>query len=219
MRSNGSRSSKSSKDAQAERILESLLIKSKSSLAPKSRKIRKKRSSNQTTRPSFSLTFRTCQNRSRVLEWILPEAPIKKKTRRTRVILRKTAHVPTQTKVLRKKAIPKNKEPEPVNYAVLFETAYQEFMTESSASGSRRVHTTENVPKKAFLARQKQTFSAIEYDPKDNHFYLVSESGHVKKPLFENKGFALSSQPPAFLLPPNFLHNLKNDFALHSLLS
>ena len=217
MRSNGSRSKKHSKDAKAERILQSLILKNKSSLAPSSKKIRKRRRSAQDSH--FELRFRTSQNHRKTLLWIMPTPPSTAK--------RLPAHS-SKTPSARRRPLPllpplpRSRRPstEQVNYADLFETAYQEFKTESSASGSRKpgVTSEELGTEAGSQNRAGDSYSGIEYDPKDNYFYLVCGQNAEKKELFENKGTAGGKGSPCLVINPTVVEGLKKDFALEAFL-
>lgn len=216
MSSNGSRSKKHSKDAQAERILQSLFYKNKSSVAPSSRKIKKKRRS--PPDHGFHLTFRTSQNHRRTLHWVMPQAS----GSRARNGNGPTRVAPKHQKDLKQKLEPKASTGKKgtVNYADLFESAYKVVKSESSGSRSRQQGQvcadlkTENTSQ----TRSNDSFSGIEYDPVDNYFYLVSHQSARKKPLFQNRGLFQPVSKPCLVINPRIVESLKKDFALESFL-
>lgn len=215
MSSNGSRRKKNSKDAKAERILRSLFLKNKSSLAPSSKKIRKKR--RQTQEQSWQLHFRTTLNQRKTLQWVLPQPPSsRKKGSFGNASSKRRRAVPRQEDV-REKPNPFSEE---VNYADLFESAYQVFKSESSASrsGKQVVASSEVKTENASQNRSTDSYSGIEYDPADNYFYLVSHQTPDKRPLFENKGILRPVQKPCLVINPRIVESLKKDYALESFL-
>lgn len=216
MSSNGSRSKKHSKDAQAERILQSLFYKSKSSVAPSSRKIKKKR------RPvpenSFQLTFRTSQNQRRTLHWLLPHLGGSRARNGPALARASLKRQKDSGRAAEAKTVAGNNGT--VNYADLFESAYQVIKSESSASRSRQQAQVSSDPKteNTVQTRSNDFFSGIEYDPVDNYFYLVSHQSSLKKPLFQNKGLFEPVTKPCLVINPRLVESLKKDFALESFL-
>lgn len=212
MRSNGPRSKKTSKDAQAERILQSLFYKSKSSLAPSSRKIRKRRRS--APERSFSLAFRAPNGQRRTLSWLLPAAPENARAKPAKASSRRKREAP-------RAEAPKAKAEAQVNYADLFESAYKVVKSESAGSRSGRQVPGGSEPKTAQSSqtRAHDSFSGIEYDPADNYFYLVSHLSAQKRPLFQNRALFSPAQKPCLVINPRLVESLKKDFALEGFLS
>ena len=214
MSSNGSRSKKHSKDAKAERILQSLFFKNKSSMAPTSKKIRKKRRNN--TEQSVQLHFRNSQNQRRTMQWILPQPPSSRNKNSTPSGINSSKRRKENEKINLQS---KNGSGE-VNYADLFESAYKVIKSESSASRSGKQLPMINDQKtyRNSVSKSNDSFSGIEYDPADNYFYLVSHQTPHKKALFQNKGLFRPVQKPCLVINPRIVESLKKDYALESFL-
>ena len=216
MSSNGSRSTKNSKDAKAERILQSLFYKSKSSVAPSSKKIKKKRRNTQ--QQSVYLYFRTSQNQRKTVHWIMPQSQNSRNRSQTTSAKASLKRKRNAVKSVQSKT--QMKKPVGVNYADLFESAYKVVKSESSGSrsGLQAQVCTEPKTENTTQSRSNDSFSGIEYDPIDNYFYLVSHQSSDKKPLFQNKGLYQPVQKPCLVINPRIVESLKKDFALESFL-
>jgi len=217
MSSNGSRSKKHSKDAKAERILQSLFFKNKSSIAPSSRKIKKKRRNTQ--EQSFQLHFRNAQNQRRTLQWIMPRSQSGRSKNSNSFGVNSSKRKKESQKNGKTNSRSKN-ESGHVNYGDLFESAYKVVKSESSASRSgKQLHAVvDEKTHETSQTRSNDSFSGIEYDPVDNYFYLVSHQTTQKKALFQNKGLFQPVQKPCLVINPRIVETLKKNYALESFL-
>lgn len=225
---NASRSSKQSKDAKAERILQVLSQKNKPSISGSSKKIRKRKRG--PVEDSQTLRFRTRNDQRRHVHWVYPRPRTGYK-----MAPRGTPNeFPTTGKRTRKKGAgqrskaAKNSVPQAnqskeqnVNYAALFASAYAGIKSESSICKSQRRSARESdqkTVKSGSQAVSNDSFSGIEYDPFDNFFYLVSHQNALKKALFENKAISKTVQTPCLVINPRVVESLKKSFALESFL-
>ena len=222
MSSNGSRSKKNSKDEQADRILQSLFLKNKSSMIPSSKKIKKKRRTIQ--EQSVELEFRTANGKQKTLIWIMPKPRNSggqgRRGRTSERSGRRGTRLKTKVKSNGNEDILIKKNEDTVNYADLFESAYKVIKSESSANGSNKQNQVSCDQKTENQSQNKSndSFSGIEYDPLDNYFYLVSHQTPNKKPLFENKGILQPVQRPCLVINPRIVESLKKDYSLESFL-
>lgn len=218
MSSNGSRSKKNSKDEQAERILQSLFLKSKSSMVSSSKKIKKRRKPIQ--EQSVELHFKNSEGQQKTVFWILPKNPRGRTGSRINSGINVLKRRKETNRIKTKKNENKSVSSQPVNYADLFESAYKVIKSESSVSRSLKQNQLSSDLKTENLiqSRSNDSFSGIEYDPLDNYFYLVSHQTPNKKPLFQNKGILQPVQRPSLVINPRIVESLKKDFALESFL-
>lgn len=208
MLNNELRSSKKSKDAQAERIIQSLSQKTRPYISYNSKKIKKKKKI--ILDESFQLIYKSKNGNKKFVNWIMPKSYLKMKENSFK----------TQEK-MRIKEIKYEKSyansNEEVNYAAIFESAYEDLKSESSQSKNIVLgQLTRN--KINDDARVNDSYSSIEYDPIDNYFYLVSNDNSSKKQLFKNKAISIVKQSPCIILNPTIIENLKKSFELDSFL-
>ena len=195
---------KSSKQAKADRIVNSLKMKS-SMLSPVPKKVKKKRRSRQTT---FNyLTYETENGKKKRVCFMFsksgrnPKIPIPKK----------------ETNFLQKRdSFVENSQG---GYGDLFASVYENLKRTSQSQSRKREKTTteDKSQKNEQPLKQKDGFASIEYEPLDNYFYLVGTNPNEKMALFENRGIRKKSLVHNFVINPILLRNLKQDFQLERL--
>jgi hypothetical protein len=208
MISNEVRYSKKSKDAQAERILQSLSQKTRSCLHQNSKKIKKKKKL--VLDDSIQLVYKSKNGHKKFIDWIMPKSSVKIKESTSKV------HnvVPSKKFESDQSGSHLNEE---VNYAAIFESAYEDLKSESSLSkNARKVQQRSHgvTPQ----VRVNDGYSGIEYDPVDNYFYLVSNNNSSKKQFFRNKAISGVKQTPCIVINPRIIEGLKKSFELDSFL-
>lgn len=202
------RYTKKSKDAQAERILQSLSQKTRPCLHQNSKKIKKKKKI--LIDDSIQLIYKSKKGHKKFIDWIMPKSSVKMKENALKV----------QNNIQMKKFESEQSYSNPdqeVNYAAIFESAYEDLKSESSQSKNvRQMQNGNNGVDRQ--VRVNDGYSGIEYDPVDNYFYLVSTSNCNKKQLFKNKAISSVKQTPCIVLNPRIIEGLKKSFELDSFL-
>lgn len=220
MRSNGSRlKNKSSKDAQAERIVRSLSTRVRSGLASSSKKISKRRR-NQNEQPSFSSGSLHYLSSGRVKRVVFNVAG-KGKSHRNNNTTRKSRKSNSSKAKTQTNKENKQKKKKEVSYANLLLDVYEVIKSESSQN--RQSECVVPTPKTSTNLNPKRTgidgFAGIEYDPSDNQFYLFSHTNQARLALFSNKAMEPKPALGGQLLNIRRLEMAKRNFALDSFLS
>ena len=199
---------KKSKQAKADRIVNSLKMKA-SLLSPVTRKIKKKR---RTRQPPQYLTYET-QNG---------------KKKRVCFIFTKSSRKNSGPKFSSQRAVESTNGPKKngsgdnskVGYGDLLFSAYED-LKKNSGANAKKMHQTCNNEKavvKGISTITNDNFAGIEYDPKDNYFYLVGDDPSDKMALFQNQGIKAKKMLMSnFVINPALLKNLKQDFQLEGL--
>jgi hypothetical protein len=200
---------KKSKQAKADRIVNSLKMKA-SLLSPVTRKIKKKRRTRQA--PLHYLTYETQNGKKKKVCFIFTRSSRKNsgpKYSAQRAV--ESTHVP-------KKTAPVNISQ--VGYGDLLFSAYEDLKkkSESNLKIVDQSSTNNKSSVKGMSMNTSDNFAGIEYDPKDNYFYLVGNDPSDKMALFENQGVkAKKMLVNNFVINPALLKNLKQDFQLEGL--
>ena len=201
---------KKSKQAKADRIVNSLKMKS-SMLSPVTRKIKKKRRGRQ--QPLNYLTYETQNGRKKKVCFIFKRTS-RKNSGPKHSSLRNT-EIPVPVK---KKA---SIVPSQGGYGDLLFSVYENLKKQSeSAPKNLDKPSTDDKSHGKVVTDEKDNFASIEYDPIDNYFYLIGNNPADKMALFENQGMKHRKMVlHNFVINPVLLKNLKKDFQLEGLFS
>ena len=220
MRSNGSRlKTKSSKDAQAERIVRSLTTRARSGLASSSKKISKRRR-NHNDQPPYSsgpLHYSLGGRTKRVIFSVAGKGKSVRNHNGSRKSRKSNSSKPKTQPNKENKQKKKNE----VSYANLLLDVYEVIKSESSQN--RQSECAVPTPKASTNHNPKRSgidgFAGIEYDPSDNQFYLFSHTNQARLALFSNKAMEPKACVGGKLLNIRRLEMVKRNFALDSFLS
>ena len=208
MMKNELRSSKRSKDAQAERILQSLSQKTRSTLNPYSKKIKKKKKS--ILDESIRLCYKLNDGTKKYMQWLMPKSKQKYKEKMTLIPEHKAANSFSSDD----SSSNKNEE---VNYAAIFESAYVDLKSESSKGKTQKTPIKNIGYKKSNSEediRSNDVCSAIEYNPIDNYFYLIADDNSSKKQFFKNQSISNFHQNPCVIIDTRIIEDLKKNYEL-----
>ena len=197
---------KSSKQAKADRIVNSLKMKS-SMLSPVPRKVKKKRRSRQTT--SNNLTYETENGKKKKVCFVFSRSS----GRNVKTYVQKKQE---NTFLQKRESIDETSQG---GYGDLFASVYENLKkTSQSQSGKReKASTDDKSQKNEAQPKQSDGFVSIEYEPLDNYFYLVGADPNEKMALFQNRGIRKKSLVHNFVINPVVLRSLKQDFQLDRL--
>jgi len=200
---------KKSKQAKADRIVNSLKMKS-SLLSPVTRKIKKKRRNRQA--PLHYLTYETQNGKKKKVCFIFSKSSRKNSGPKY------SSHKAVESSIVNKKTT-MNSVPQ-VGYGDLLFSAYEDLKkkSEPNMKTTNQNSTNNKSSEKGVVMSTNDNFAGIEYDPRDNYFYLVGNDPTEKMALFENQGIKSKKLVVKnFMINPAILKNLKQNFQLESL--
>lgn len=199
---------KKSKQAKADRIVNSLKMKA-SMLSPVTRKIKKKRRGRQ--QPLQYLTFETQNGRKKKVCFIFS------RTSRKNSGPKHSSHRNTESGAAKRKSAPDTSSQG--GYGDLLFSVYENLKKQAVPSKNLDKPSTDDKSRgKGVVGAEKDNFASIEYDPMDNHFYLIGSNPADKMALFENQGMKhRKTVLHNFVINPVLLKNLKKDFQLEGL--
>lgn len=200
---------KSSKQAKADRIVNSLKMKS-CMLSPIPKKVKKKRRSRQTA--LNYLTYETQNGRKKKVCFVFS-----KSSGRNYVTKISVPKKQEESLLQKRDSMIDNSQG---GYGDLFASVYENLKKNSRPMSRKREKASTEDKSLKINEQNKKTdgFVSIEYEPLDNYFYLVGKNPKEKMALFQNRGIRnKKSVLHNFVVNPVLLRSLKQDFQLERL--
>lgn len=201
------------KNAQADRIVNSLRMKLKP-YSPSSKKIKKRKRFRHLAPPS--LMFETKSGLKKKVTFILNKSTL----RPSKPSQCSNSVSNVKTSAVKPKANPNSNYNE-VDYGLLFGSVYKAIQKQpGSHKTGDKASTDATKIKKDMFVKKNDMFGSIEYDPGNNFYHLVGRGGQEKMALFENQSMKpKKSDVNEFFINLSILQSLKQNFQLDTLFS